>query len=266
MKEVHTRIITALVLLPLAIFALYYGGIPLVVALGLVASLGCWELICMLRKVDIRIPTWWIAISTASYLLMVSTDSFDIILLWMITLFTLLSSLLTWDEKKSIPRMFATAFLMIYTSLFPAMITRIGLWDNDKKILLALIAMIWIVDSSAYFIGMKFGKRRNITAVSPRKSLAGFIAGGLVPWIIVAILYVLKLDIIPWQHLILIAVAAGFFGQIGDLAESMFKRFCGVKDSSNLIPGHGGILDRADSILLAGSFLYCALLFLTKVR
>ena len=57
----------------------------------------------------------------------------------------------------------------------------------------------------------------------------------------------------------LIAIAAGVFGQLGDLAESMLKRYCGVKDSSRLIPGHGGILDRVDSLLLAGSFLYCAL-------
>jgi phosphatidate cytidylyltransferase len=66
--------------------------------------------------------------------------------------------------------------------------------------------------------------------------------------------------------LLLCAFAAGVVGQIGDLAESMLKRYCGVKDSSNLIPGHGGILDRSDSVLLAGSFLYCAVYLLEKVR
>jgi phosphatidate cytidylyltransferase len=69
-----------------------------------------------------------------------------------------------------------------------------------------------------------------------------------------------------FSYLALIAIAAGIIGQIGDLIESMLKRYCKVKNSSNLLPGHGGILDRCDSILFAGSFLYCALEILTKVR
>ncbi|MDD2228762.1 MAG: phosphatidate cytidylyltransferase [Candidatus Cloacimonetes bacterium] len=254
----------SLILVPLALYAFYCGGIPLIILFGIVASLGSIEFVTMLRKAGISIPYYWSAVSFITYLAMVLSNKIDMPILWLIVFIAFVEALLNWNTEKSVPRVFATLFGLIYTSLFPAMITRIGLSNPDKNILLALILMIWIVDTSAYFIGMKYGKKRNITAVSPRKSLAGFVAGGLAPWVIVVILWISKVDLLPMSHVVLIAIAAGFIGQIGDLAESMLKRFCGVKDSSNLIPGHGGILDRSDSILLAGSFLYCALILLQK--
>lgn len=146
------------------------------------------------------------------------------------------------------------------------MIVRIGLDYHGQYILLGLVLMIWIVDSVAYFIGMSFGRHRGVTAISPRKSIEGFIAGALAPALIVFILYITGFRLIELKYLVLIAIAAGIVGQLGDLTESMIKRFAQVKDSSNLIPGHGGILDRTDSILLAGSFLYCAIQVLEKVR
>jgi len=106
---------------------------------------------------------------------------------------------------------------------------------------------------------MLWGKHRNVTAISPKKSIEGFIAGIVAPWIVVLILGWAEVTWISLRHLIILAVSAGIFGQLGDLTESMLKRYCGVKDSSDLIPGHGGILDRTDSIFMAGAFLYTLL-------
>lgn len=261
MTEVRTRILVSAVLVPLAFFALYYGGFPLILALGTVASLGSIEFVTMMRKANIGITYMWSFVSVGAYLLLVYSGKYDILILWLVVFIAIVEALFSWDQDRSVPKIFASLFGTLYTAIFPAMITRIGLENPEKKILLALIVMIWIVDTSAYFVGVRFGKRRNIVAVSPRKSLVGFIAGGLAPWLVLVILYIGNIYLLPWKQLVLIAVAAGMVGQIGDLAESMLKRFCGVKDSSNLIPGHGGILDRSDSILLAGSFLYCALKF-----
>lgn len=266
MSEVRTRILAAVVLIPLALFALYHGGLPLVLALYVVASIGMLEYILMLRKVDIDISCRWVFLNSALYLALVHINGWDMPLLWLMIFIVFVEALVTWDTKKTVPRSFATLFGLVYTGLFPALITRIGLQNSDKKILLALILTIWIVDSTAYFVGMKFGKNRNITVISPKKSAEGFAAGVLAPWVIVVILYIGKLEIMPFSHMVLLAIAAGVFGQLGDLVESMLKRYCDVKDSSNLIPGHGGILDRSDSILLAGSFLYCALEILVNVR
>lgn len=261
MTEVKTRILVSIVLIPFALYALYFGGILISLLFGIVALLGAYEYIKMMRNAQIYIPYHWVFISIASYVVLISTHKHDLHLLWAIAFAAFAEALIGWNQSKSIPRVMASILGIVYTSFFPAMITRIELHNPNKKILLALILMIWIVDTSAYVFGMCFGKKRNITAVSPRKSLAGFVAGLLAPFVILVILYVLRFNLLPMGHLLLIGIAAGVFGQIGDLAESMLKRFCGVKDSSNFIPGHGGILDRADSVLLAGSFLYCALIF-----
>lgn len=266
MSEVRTRILVSAILVPIALFALYYGGIPIIIALGLVSSIGSFEYITMMRKAGIRIPFYWVGISILQYLAMVYQPNFDLLLIISVLLISLIEAIIVWDNSKSIIRMFVNNFGVFYTAVFPAIIVRISQHKQNSNILLALILMIWIVDSTAYFIGTKIGKKRNITAISPRKSLEGFIAGAIAPWLILVILLVSGLNFVPLRFMVLIAFAAGIFGQLGDLVESMLKRFCDVKDSSNLIPGHGGILDRSDSILLAGSFLYCAMEILTKVR
>lgn len=266
MTELHKRLLVSVLLIPIVLWVLYSGGLPLIIAMLVVVALGSVELITMMRKAGIKISFWWVFSSAAAYLAMVLLEGWDAPILWLLLLLGIAETAFYWDVKESVPRLFATLFCFVYTGLFPVMITRLGLHHSDQKILLALIIMIWIVDSIAYFVGMTLGKKRNITGISPKKSREGFIAGAFAPWLIVIIFYITGINTIPLAVLTLIAIAAGIFGQLGDLLESMLKRYCNVKDSSNLIPGHGGILDRSDSILLAGSFLYCAIIILDKVR
>ncbi|MDP4200642.1 MAG: phosphatidate cytidylyltransferase [Bacteroidota bacterium] len=114
-----------------------------------------------------------------------------------------------------------------------------------------LLASIWICDSAAYFIGRSFGRHKIAVRVSPNKSWEGGIAGliaAIATWII-AINVLDSLAEVSLTTAIAMGLITGVLGQIGDFAESMFKRDVGVKDSSALIPGHGGVLDRLDSIL-----------------
>ncbi len=116
------------------------------------------------------------------------------------------------------------------------------------------------VDTAAYFGGKALGKKKLAPAISPNKTWAGFYFGFLGALIAVVVSRLIFLDI-EWSKLIVMAGLACLFGQIGDLFESALKRYFGVKDSSAILPGHGGILDRFDSLLFAAPVVYLIVIF-----
>lgn len=123
--------------------------------------------------------------------------------------------------------------------------------------LLFLFAILWVGDSAAMGIGKWIGKHKLSPSVSPNKTVEGFL-GGIVGAAAVAIAFFLwKLSSINLWHLLAIAVGCSVLGQLGDLVESMWKRSLGIKDASTIIPGHGGLLDRFDSLLFAAPFMFC---------
>lgn len=130
-------------------------------------------------------------------------------------------------------------------------------------VILVVFAGIWTCDSFAYFGGRAFGKHKLFERVSPKKTWEGAISGGL-GGIAACVALAIALDGLLWYDGLLIGLIAGVFGQVGDLAESHLKRACDVKDSSQLIPGHGGVLDRFDSLLFVAPVVYLYMLFLTS--
>jgi phosphatidate cytidylyltransferase len=123
-------------------------------------------------------------------------------------------------------------------------------------LLLALFSFIWINDTFAYLVGITFGKHRLFERISPKKSWEGFV-GGAVFSIASSLVFACYVPEIPKIHWICMSVVTVIFATWGDLIESLLKRTLGVKDSGKMIPGHGGILDRMDSTLLAAPALAC---------
>lgn len=120
--------------------------------------------------------------------------------------------------------------------------------------ILAIFIMIWTNDTFAYIFGKSFGKHKLYEKISPKKTIEGFV-GGLIFCLIVGVIISRFVTTFTWYQWAIIAIIVSIFGTIGDLVQSKFKRQAGVKDSGNLIPGHGGILDRLDSFIYTLPFL-----------
>jgi phosphatidate cytidylyltransferase len=130
------------------------------------------------------------------------------------------------------------------------------------KWLLLLLLCVWSADSFAYYIGKNFGKRKLYKEVSPNKTVAGA-AGSVAGGILASVLFgSFLIKGIGMPSLLIIGAVLGAITIVGDLVESMFKRDAGIKDSGNIIPGHGGVLDRIDSILFAAPALYLLIILL----
>ena len=125
----------------------------------------------------------------------------------------------------------------------------------EESVILSLIIFIWVNDSFAFFVGKNLGKRKLFESVSPKKTIEGFL-GGVFFTLIAAFLVSYFCDFLSLTNLIVISLIASILGTIGDLVESKFKRQANTKDSGTIMPGHGGILDRLDSLLFVAPFVY----------
>jgi len=131
--------------------------------------------------------------------------------------------------------------------------------------LLLLFASLWLGDTAAMFFGKSFGRHKLAPTVSPNKTVEGFL-GGLVGYLVAAmVVRIFWLTDVATYHFVIIALLLGLFGQLGDLVESLWKRSLGIKDSSNIIPGHGGVLDRFDSLLFSAPVLYLYLRYVAGI-
>ena len=162
-------------------------------------------------------------------------------------------------NKKYIPVIFYIISGFVFLTLIP-----FQNGDFEPKILVGIFILIWSNDTFAYLIGSNFGKTKLLERVSPNKTVEGFL-GGLLGSLLAGFIIFKTIDYLNlWQWLCL-AIIATVFGTIGDLIQSKFKRQAGVKDSGALMPGHGGLYDRLDSVIYSSPFIYAFLLIVDHV-
>ena len=137
--------------------------------------------------------------------------------------------------------------------------------ENGKFLVWYILFIAWGTDTFAYFVGIKFGKHK-LTEISPKKSIEGSI-GGIIGALIITLIYTMVVNHytdmnINYWYIAIIAVMLSILSQIGDLAGSSIKRYVKTKDFGELIPGHGGIIDRIDSIIFIAPFAYLLLMYI----
>ncbi|MGB7842300.1 MAG: phosphatidate cytidylyltransferase [Salinimicrobium sp.] len=163
------------------------------------------------------------------------------------------------EKKKYVIIIFYLITSLIFLTLIPSYTG-----DFTPELVVGIFSLIWINDTFAYLVGKNFGKNKLFERISPKKTIEGFL-GGLIFSAAGGYLvhfYTHLLDVYSWIGL---AIILSIFGTLGDLIQSKFKRQAGVKDSGRLMPGHGGLLDRLDSIIFASPFVYAYLQLLNYV-
>lgn len=280
MNELAKRVLFALVGAPLTIAIIYLGGAVLATALGIIAALGAWELFRMSRAAGHEpLENAGIVLAAAIPLMVHATylGVFRVTITVGVLFFLALAAGVIWargTHRKPLVSLALTVVGVTYpalvTYMYPIRYHDYAVTATAGTVLLMLpITLTWATDTGAYFFGRTFGRHKLIPSVSPGKTVEGAV-GGVVVAVVAAWLYVsfllrpfAQLSMLPFS-LIVFAVIVSVIAQIGDLAESLFKRDAGVKDSSTLLPGHGGILDRFDSLLFVLPSAYALLGYFLK--
>lgn len=268
LSNTATRIIVSVVAIPLIIYACLTGQLfflGFILAIGLAAS---YELAVMAKN-KIAYASMPVVLSGTAALIL--NAYFDFIetshLLYIIVALLLIFELFR-NKGSAIVNTGTALTAILYPGLFASAIVEIrefyryGSYTDGAYLIIAIMVAIWVCDSAAFFVGSAIGKHKMFPRVSPKKSWEGAIAGFVFAVIAMVALKFTLLDFISGTVAIVSGVIVGSIGQIGDLTESLFKRDAGVKDSSSLIPGHGGVFDRFDSLLLTAPVIYLVLYYL----
>ena len=259
-----TRLITGVIFGFTALFAIMAGGLYLVALVLAIVILASKEYVKVLQHKGFRPSSRIIIASSLIFAALAYFNRFDLVALaFSVCSIMAFMSVLFKGKQPYIANVATTILGFVYCGWFPlhllflrdlgshpvyqGFIKQNVTTEGAGYALLLFFAVI-LTDSFCYYAGSKFGKHKLSKVISPNKTIEGSI-GGTIMCLTFCIAFGLAIQI-PWYHCIILGFLIAAFAQIGDLSESMIKRDAGVKDSSNILPGHGGFLDRTDSYIL----------------
>lgn len=261
-QSLGTRLAVAVVWIAVCLIVLL--KLP-VWATGILETIACFlmakELVCNTGLVKNKLIQAFCIIQAMliPWAIYYESDIFMFILMMFVFVFILFYSEMTAKEKSGTNGIFAAFFGAYVFPFFISLLVPMMNLNNGRNLVLIPFISAWCADAGAYFIGSKFGKHKLAPSISPKKSVEGAfggVAGGILGMLIYGIiLHFCKTDV-PWIAFIVIGFLGSFFGLLGDLFLSYIKRDCKIKDFGNFLPGHGGVLDRFDSVLFVVPVCY----------
>lgn len=270
MPNALLRILTALIGAPLLLGLLYLGGWyfgVLVLVLGLLAQ---HEVYGLMEKAAVH--PWKVAGLMLGGLLALRA----LVPLAVPLALVVLLGVLAWSpfskREEPLSSLGGTVLGALYPAALLAFLTDLRLAQGPAigdaeafYLTLTVFLLIWATDILAYYTGKTLGRRKLAPSISPKKTWEGSVGGALGAVGAAVALKLTLIDFLAWPHVVALALICGIISQIGDLAESRFKRSVGAKDSGTILPGHGGVLDRFDAMVLAAPLAYLYLAYVARI-
>ena len=269
------RILTGIVLIAIVFALIFFDGYfarhwPITLVTAIVASLAAYEFRAFTEAGGCSIPLWWMISAVAAFFLAVvyrpqdtiTVVAFVTLVLFAVATFRTSLERVLWETAAGV-------LMLVYIAYPLTLIPRLLSEENGTALLLFLFLCVWSGDIAALYIGKRFGRHKFAPRLSPNKTWEGA-AASVAGSCIVGMALILTGDYLtqtgssftrlhttePWWVFLILAVVLNAAAQFGDLLESALKRGAGMKDSGTMLPGHGGILDRIDALLVAAPVLW----------
>ena len=257
------RVLTGLIVGFTALFAILSGGLYLTAVVLVIVILGGKEYTQILKNKGF-LPSYKIILASSLFFaLLAYLNRFDLVPL-AFTISTIMAFMwvLFRGKQPYIANVATTVLGFVYCGWFPLHLLFLRELPDGIGYTLLLFFAVILTDTMCYYTGCQFGKHKLSAVISPNKTIEGS-AGGTIFCVLFSVIFGYFIQL-PWYHSLVLGFLIAGFAQIGDLCESMIKRDAGVKDSSNILPGHGGFLDRTDSYILTIPVVYYYLYFFVQ--